>query len=139
MISLNSATLLSGNGIDVNAAQLSSVLVNNPAEVLNFFQNSSQTGFANNFASDLQKLTDPTLGVINLDLSQNQQQQLDLSNTISNFQDRMTAQQQQLSKEFSQVNALIEEYPFLLEAINLQLGIQSSGNNTTPAGGSRLG
>lgn len=125
--------------LSVNAAQLSSVLVNNPAEALNFFQNSSQTGFANNFASDLRKLTDSTLGVINLDLAQNQQQQLDLANTISNFQDRMTAQQQQLTREFSQVNALIEEYPFLLEAIDLQLGIQSSGNNTTPAGGSRLG
>lgn len=122
--------------LSVDAAQLSNVLTNNPSEVLNFFQNSSQSGFANNFASDLQNLTDPTQGVISLDVAQNQQQQLDLTNTISDFQDQITSQQQQLTTEFSQVNALIESYPFTIEAIDLQLGIQPSGNNnTSPAGG----
>ena len=122
--------------LSVDAAQLSNVLTNNPSEVLNFFQNSSQSGFANNFASDLQNLTDPTQGVISLEVAQNQQQQLDLTNTISDFQDQITSQQQQLTTEFSQVNALIESYPFTIEAIDLQLGIQPSGNNnTSPAGG----
>lgn len=48
----------------------------------------------------------------------------------------MSAQQKQLLKEFSQVNALIEEFPFLMQSIDLQLGITPSGSsNTTPAGG----
>jgi flagellar hook-associated protein 2 len=122
--------------LSVDSTQLASALSSNPSAVLNFFQNASQTGFANNFASDLQNLTDPTTGLLNLDLTQNQQQQTDLNNTISSFQDQMTAQQQQLTTEFSQVNALIEEYPYMLQAIDLQLGIQPSGSgNTTPTGG----
>src|SRR5581483_3846970 len=99
-------------------------------------QNASQTGFANNFATDLQNLTDPTTGLLNLELNENQQQQTGLTNTIDDFQDQMNAQQQQLVTEFSQVNALIEEYPFTLQAIDLQLGIQpSASNNTAPTEG----
>jgi flagellar hook-associated protein 2 len=122
--------------LSVDSSQLNNVLSTNPSAVLNFFQNSSQTGFANNFAADLQNLTDSTTGLLNLDLTQNQQQQTDLTNTINNFQDQMTAQQQQLVTEFSQVNALIEEYPYMLEAIDLQLGIQpNASNNTSPTQG----
>jgi hypothetical protein len=48
----------------------------------------------------------------------------------------MAAEQQQLITEFSQVNALIEAFPFTLQAIDLQLGIQPNGSsNTTPSGG----
>jgi flagellar hook-associated protein 2 len=132
---------MNDNGtLSVDSSQLSNVLSTNPSAVLNFFQNSSQTGFANNFATDLQNLTDPTTGLLNLDLTQNQQQQTDLTNTINDFRDQMSAQQQQLVTEFSQVNALIEQYPFMLEAIDLQLGIQpSASNNTSPAQGTSAG
>ncbi len=120
--------------LSVNSAQLSSALSNDPSSVTSFFQNDNGTGFANNFAADLQNLTDPTLGLLNIDLSQNRQQQTDLSNAISDFQDRMSAMQRQLSKEFSQVNALIEAFPFTLRAIDEALGIQPSGSsNTAPA------
>lgn len=128
-------TMNNDGTLSLNASQLSSALSSNPSAVLNFFQNSSQTGFANNFANDLQNLTDPATGLLNLDLAQNQQQQLDLTNTITGLQDRTTAEQQQLILQFSQVNALIEEFPFLSQAIDLQLGIQPRGSgNTTPAG-----
>ena len=121
--------------LKINSSQLSSALSTDPSSVLNFFQNTSGTGFANSFAKDLQSLTDPTQGLLNLDLIQNRNQQQDLSNSISNFQDRLSAQQKQLVTEFSQVNALIEEFPFLLQAINLQLGISQPGlSDTTPAG-----
>jgi flagellar hook-associated protein 2 len=122
--------------LSADSSQLNSTLTANPSAVLNFFQNSSLTGFANNFAGDLQNLTDPTLGMLNIDLTQNQQEQTELANTVTNLQDQMAAQQQQLITEFSQVNALIEEYPFQLQAIDLQLGIQASGsNNTAPQSG----
>jgi flagellar hook-associated protein 2 len=135
---LNSLGITMNNDgtLSLNAGDLKSALATDPSGVLNFFQNTSLTGFANNLAADLQNLTDPTPGMINLDLSQNQQQQLDLTTTITNFQDQMSAQQKQLLKEFSQVNALIEEFPFLMQSIDLQLGITPSGSsNTTPAGG----
>ncbi|HEY7353648.1 MAG TPA: flagellar filament capping protein FliD [Terriglobales bacterium] len=122
--------------LSIDSGQLSSVLSNDPSSVVDFFQNAASTGFANNFAADLRNLTDPALGLLNLDLAQNQQEQLNLTNNISQFQDHMTAQQQQLVAEFSQVNALIEAYPFMLEAIDMQLGIQpSSAGSTVPATG----
>src|SRR5581483_9334203 len=122
--------------LSVDSSQLNNALSRNPSEVLNFFQNASQTGFANNFQTDLQNWTDPTIGLLNLDLTENQQQQTNLTNTIDGFADQMTAQQQQLVTEFSQVNALIEEYPYMLEAIDMQLGIQpSASNNTAPTQG----
>jgi flagellar hook-associated protein 2 len=126
--------------LSVDSTQLNQALATDPSDVVNFFQNASQTGFANNFATSLQGLTDSTTGLLNLDLTQNQQQQLDLGNTINNFHDQMTAQQQQLVTEFSQVNALIEEYPYMLEAIDLQLGMQpNSSNNTAPTAGASSG
>src|SRR5581483_8407718 len=91
--------------LSVDSSQLNNALSRNPSEVLNFFQNASQTGFANNFQTDLQNWTDPTIGLLNLDLTENQQQQTNLTNTIDGFADQMTAQQQQLVTEFSQVNA----------------------------------
>ena len=36
---------------------------------MNFFQNASGTGFANNFNADLTNLTDPTTGPSNVDLA----------------------------------------------------------------------
>jgi len=122
--------------LSVDPTTLQTALTSDPSGVAGFFQNVASTGFANNFAGDLQNLTDPTAGLLNIDLSQNQQEQTDLSNTVLNLQDQIASQQTQLITEFSQVNALIEEYPFLVQAIDLQLGIQPSGSsNTAPTAG----
>ena len=115
--------------LSVNSGQLSVALTNHPLEVLNFFQNSSSTGFANLFAKDLQNLTDPTRGVVSVDLAQNQRSQQGLDTSISNFQDRISSEQKSLTTQFSQVNALLEEFPFLLQSINVQLGISITGTN----------
>lgn len=129
-------TMNNDGTLSVDPTQLNSVLTSDPAGVFNFFQNASQTGFANNFSADLQNLTDPTVGALNIDLTQNHQQQSTLTDTITNLQDQLSAQQTQLINEFSVVNALIEEYPFQLQAIDMQLGIQPSGSsNTAPTAG----
>ncbi len=133
-------TMNNDGTLSVDPAQLGNALANSPSAVLNFFQNNTQTGFANNFANDLQNLTDPVNGLLNLDLTQNQQEQTDLSNTISDFQSQMTAQQQQLTNQFSEVNALLEEYPYQLQAIDLQLGITPSSSSTaSPTTGTSTG
>lgn len=118
--------------LSVNASQLSTALTEDPSSVLNFFQNSSLTGFANLFAQDLRSLADPSAGVIGADLTQNQQQQQNLTKSINDFQDRLLSEQDQLTTQFSQVNALLEQFPFLLQSISLQLGITS--NNTSKSG-----
>lgn len=117
--------------LTVDSAQLSTAFTSNPAAVQNFFQNSSLTGFANNFNTDLTNLTDPTVGLINVDLAQNKAEQTDLSTSISNFETQLTAQQKALTTEYSAVNASLQAYPLLLQQVTETLGTLGSGNSTT--------
>ena len=112
--------------LTVDSTQLSNLLQSNPSAVLNFFQNSSNTGFANNLQADLTNLTDPTLGPLNVDIAQNQAEQQDLTNSISNFQDQLTQQQTQLTQQYSQVNAELESYPLLLQEVTESIGSLST-------------
>lgn len=124
--------------LTVNNSTLNSAMTSNPSAFLNFFQNTSQTGFASNFANDLTNLTSPTTGILNLDLAENTTKQNDVATQISNFQDRMATQKQQLIQEFSQVNASLEAYPYILAELNAALGnpYTQTSSNTTPTSGS---
>jgi flagellar hook-associated protein 2 len=108
------------------------VLASNPSAVQSFFQNSSQTGFANTFSQDLTNLNDPTLGILNVDLAQNKTTVQNLSDNITNFQTQVTAEQAQLTSQYSAVNAQLESYPLLLQAITETLG--SLGSSTSSSG-----
>jgi flagellar hook-associated protein 2 len=120
--------------LSVNAAQLSSAISTDPASVQAFFQNASSTGYANNFAQDLRNLTDPTQGIVSLDIAQNRTQQQDLSASIADMQDRLAAEQQRLQTQFSQVNALLELFPSQLQAIQTELGISPASNSNRTSG-----
>ena len=126
----NDGTLTLG----LNAANqtLNDVLTSNPAAVQNFFQNATQTGFANNFNTDLSNLTDPTVGVLNVDLAQNQTSIQNLTDNINNFQTKLTDEQTQLTAQYSAVNASLQAYPLLLQEITETLG--SLGSSTTSSG-----
>lgn len=118
--------------LTVDSSQLASALSANPAAVQNFFQNSTSSGFANNFHTDLTKLTDPTAGPLNVDLAQNRATQQDLNNSISNFQTQLAAEQAQLTQEYSQVNASLQSYPLLLQQVTETLAsLGSSSSNTS--------
>jgi len=122
--------------LSIDAQTLANAIATNPSAVQSFFQDSTN-GFATNFNNDLNNLTDPTQGPLNVDLTQNQAEQTDLSNQISDIQQQMAVQQQQLIQEFSSVNATLEEYPFLLQEVLSQLGTTSpTSSNTSPATGS---
>ena len=123
-------------GTNAQGQTLDQVLAANPTAFQNFFQNSSSTGFANNFNTDLTNLTDPTVGVLNVDLTQNQASQQDLTNTINNFQTQLTSEQQALTTQFDQVNASLEAYPLLLEQITETLG--TLGTNGSTSGSSSI-
>jgi flagellar hook-associated protein 2 len=118
--------------LTVDSTQLASTLSSNPSAFFSFFQNSTQTGFADAFNKDLTNLTNPTEGVLNLDLAENATQQQDLSNSISNFEVQLTSEQTQLTAQFSQVDASLQAYPLLLQEITATLGTLDSGssNNT---------
>ena len=137
----NDGTLTVGTAPD--GESLSQILASNPAAVQSFFQNATSTGFANNFNSDLTNLTDPTTGVLNTDIAENTTEQQDLTNQITNFEAQLQTQQTELDQEFSQVNATLEEYPYLLEEVNAELGITtsstSSSSGTSGTSGSSTG
>lgn len=105
----------------------------NPAAVQNFFQNSSSTGFANNFNTDLTHLTDPTQGPLNVDLAQDQAEGQDLTTTITNFQTQLTAQTTALTAQYDAVNASLQSYPLLLQEITETLGTLGSGTSSSGA------
>ena len=125
---------------------LSNVLATNPSAVQSFFQNVGHTGFANNFSNDLFSLTDPSNGIVTVDIAGNSAQQKALATQISNLQDRLTAQQATLTLQFDQVNATLEAYPSLLFEVTAEIGAlngnyntSTTSPNTTPTTGSSTG
>jgi len=115
--------------LSINLSKLTNSIASDPTSVLNFFQNTVQTGFANGFDKDLQKLTAPTSGVLNMELAQNRAQQSNLSSSLLDIQDRMAAEQKQLELQYSTVNALLQSFPYQLQALQLELGITPSGSS----------
>jgi flagellar hook-associated protein 2 len=125
---------------------LSNVLATNPRAVQSFFQNASGTGFTSNFNNDLFNLTDVTDGILNVDIAGNKTQQQALTTQITNLKDRLTAQQQQLTLVYAQVNATLEAFPSLLLQVTAEIGalngnfsVNPSTVNTTPNTGTPTG
>ena len=138
-----SLTNLAALGINLNTdgtltidnSALSNAFNTSPASFQAFFQNSSNTGFADNFNADLTNLTDPVNGILNVDLAGNTTQAQDLTNQISDLQANLTAQEQQLTTQYAQVNATLEAFPFLLQEVSAELGAISgitSGGSSSP-------
>jgi flagellar hook-associated protein 2 len=134
----NDGTLTVGN--TASGESLSQVLTSNPGTVLNFFQNASSTGFANNFNSDLTNLTDATSGILNADIAQNQTQQQNLTSDITDFQQQLQSQQTALTQQFNQVNSSLQEYPALLDEVTSLLGnlLPSSSSSSSSSSASVL-
>jgi flagellar hook-associated protein 2 len=132
----NDGTLTVNNVSTPTDPSLADVLASNPGAVQSFFQNAQQTGFADHFHGDLSALTSPSQGILNVDIAQNSATQQALTKSISDFQLQLTAQQQQLTKQFNQVNANLQAYPLLLQQVTEiigSLGGQSgSGSTATP-------
>jgi len=108
---------------------MSQVLSANPEAFQTLFQNSTSSGFANNFHTDLMNLTDPTIGLLNVDLAQNKTQQQNVADNINKFQLQLTAEKAQLTKEFSQVNASLQAYPLLLQQVTETLATMNSSSS----------
>ena len=124
--------------LSVDSTQLSSALSSNPSGFVSFFQNATHTGFADKFHTDLTNLTNPTEGVLNLDLTQNKAQQQNLTNSINNFETQLTAEETQLTNEYNQVNASLQAYPLLLQEVTATLGTMSSGSSSTTTSSSPI-
>lgn len=132
-IDLNNDGTLSLNTVatDIHPA-LGDVLKQNPSAVQSFFADASNSGFANNFNLDLFSLTDTTDGIVNLDIAGNKAQQKSLAKQITALQDRLSAQQAQLTSLYARVNATLESYPSLLFTVTAIIGALNGNFNVAP-------
>jgi flagellar hook-associated protein 2 len=120
-------------GLNPAGLTFAQVLAANPSAVQNFFQTGSGSGFAISFNADLTHLTNPTTGLLNIDLTQNQSEQADLTTTINNFETQLTSEQTALTSQYEAVNASLQAYPLLLQEITQTLGTLGSGTSSTGA------
>ena len=98
--------------LSVDSTTLNSSITSNFQDFVNFFQNTSSTGFAQHFNSDLTSLLSPT-GLLASDENGISQSVQSLSDQISQFQANLTDQQTSLTTEFSQIDATLQQLPTL--------------------------
>jgi flagellar hook-associated protein 2 len=110
--------------LSVDTSKLTPAITANSSDFQNFFQSldPANKGFAQTLSSTLSNLTDPTQGIINLELSQNTTTDNALTSQINDFEDRLAITQQQLITKFSQVNAALEQLPLIQNQIASELG-----------------
>jgi flagellar hook-associated protein 2 len=109
--------------LSVDSSQLTNVLQNNFGDFQNFFQSSdaSNQGFAVHLGSTLLNLTDPTQGILNVELTQNSATQQMLTSQINDFEDRLAVTRQQLTTEYSQMNTALETYSTTMSQLQSEL------------------
>lgn len=108
--------------LTVNDAKLSDALANHVSSIQNFFQSVSPIGFGSNFSTDLTQMTS-SQGLIQMDLKQIAQAQNTLTDQINALEDRLAIKETLLIKQYSQVNAALQQFPLLMEQITGQLSI----------------
>jgi flagellar hook-associated protein 2 len=107
--------------LQVNSTVLDDALSNHYQDFQNFFQSLTPQGFGNFFGTQMTQLTDPTEGPIALAILGLQQTNQSLNNDINDFEARMTSMQQELTQQYSALNATLQEYPLLMQQISSQL------------------
>lgn len=116
--------------LQINSANLSQALSSNFSAVQSFFQSTS--GWGHLASTQMQGLTDPTLGPVGADITGLTSTNQSLTNQINDFEVQMTAVQQQLTTEYSNLNALLEQYPMMIQQTAAQLSSlpsNTSNNN----------
>lgn len=112
--------------LSVNTSKLNSALSTHFDDVKNFFQSATQSGFAINFSADLARVASPSSGLLALSLSSNAANQKMLADHISDFEGRLAVRRQQLTTEYSRVDAMLRQYPLLVQQLQSQLATTSS-------------
>jgi flagellar hook-associated protein 2 len=114
--------------LQINAANLSKALSGNYSDVQKFFQ--SPSGWGQVAGKQMLQLTDPTLGPVSADINGLKQTTNSLTNQINDFELRMSAVQSQLVTQYSNLNALLQQYPMQLQQVAAQLGSLPSATSS---------
>jgi flagellar hook-associated protein 2 len=107
--------------LTVDTTTLNQNLSTNMAAVQNFFQNSTNTGFAQTLNTSLGQMTDPVTGLLSVDINGIAQTQTSLASQISDFQAYLATEQQSLTQQYSQVDTVLQQLPLLQSQIAQQL------------------
>jgi flagellar capping protein FliD len=114
--------------LQVNSKVLNDALSNHYQDFQNFFQSLTPQGFGNFFGTRMMQLTDVTAGPVALAVVGLQQTSQSLTRDINNFEARMTLVQQNLTRQYSSVNTLLQQHPILTQEIAAQLGSLSTSS-----------
>jgi flagellar hook-associated protein 2 len=106
--------------LQFNSANLSQALSSNFSDVQKFFQSTSGWGQA--AGRQMLQITDPTLGPVASDINGLKQTTQSLTNQINDFEVRMATVQDKLTMQYSNLNALLQQYPMQMQQIAAQLG-----------------
>jgi len=113
--------------LQVDNATLSSALTNNFSAVQTFLQQiTGQNGFAVQLNNDLTNLTNTVTGPLAIDLQGVNNSLTSVGDEISDFNANIAVQQQQLTTEYSQVDATLQQLPLTIEQIDSELGLSTS-------------
>ena len=108
--------------LSVDNSKLSTALSTQFNDVKTFFQSGVSGSFGDHFSSDLTALTSPTSGALSLNLAENVANQQNLARQINSLEDRLVDRRQFLINQYSQVDAMLRQYPLILAQITGQLG-----------------
>lgn len=106
--------------LTVDSTTLNSSITSNFQDFVSFFQNVSNSGFAQSFNTDLNNMLSPT-GLIALDENGINQSSQALSDQITQFQANLSNQQTALTTEFSQIDATLQQLPTLENQVSGEL------------------
>jgi flagellar hook-associated protein 2 len=108
--------------LQVNTSALSTALSSNYSDVQKFFTSTSPAGWGQTVGTQLLQMTDPTMGLVSADINGLNQTNDSLTAQINDFEVRMTAVQQQLTTQYSNLDALLQQYPMQIQQVTAQLG-----------------
>ncbi len=121
--------------LQINSSTLSTALSSDFADVKNFFQATSPVGWGQAVGTQLQQMTDPTVGLVSADITGLNQNSQGLTDEINNFETQMTSVQSQLTTQYDNLDTLLQEYPMQLQEIAAQLsslpGATSSSSSSS--------
>ncbi|MGC2110497.1 MAG: flagellar filament capping protein FliD [Candidatus Korobacteraceae bacterium] len=117
--------------LQINSAALSTALSSNYSDVQKFFTSTSPAGWGQTVGTQLLQMTDPTVGLVAADINGLNQTNNSLTQQISDFEVRMTAVQQQLTTQYSNLSELLQQYPAQLQQVAAQLGSLPTTSNSS--------
>jgi flagellar hook-associated protein 2 len=107
--------------LQIDSTKFSTAMSGDFAEVQKFFQSTAPAGWGQSVSAGMLKLISPTQGPIGLDIAGLKNTNATLTDQINDFEVRMGLVQDRLTAQYSNLNALLQQYPLLMQQIASQL------------------